>query len=636
MKIQSVNNLYKVNFFNKKPSETNNSYRFNNSYAGDVVSFRAKNYSIASIINPTGHCAYCGCKVYDEAQIESLAKGMLGSSGQRLQGNIKSVLEKLDSAVHSEELTFVKKVENAEEIEFFKRFLRISAEKSYLNGADIFKTVDGIEKDDALSILKENMKPMTKTVDHVSPQNLDEENNNVDANLVEACYCCNHDLKKGVTFAEFYAMFPSIKENMPPEKFDYAYSNLMSSSSSAAILNRMSAANLLKHIQRLLGQRTEAIDRVKSVEFRIMEANSNIASSIKACNDEIDAKQLQKEEAEDKLATISKDDEYNALVKRIQLQQQSKQLETVISSLRDKKRTTSDALNEIRNPSKKQKKQQKVQATKEEKEEKIETLRTALATFTKEIEIQQDKKDTIDLQIIELDEQFPTVEMLQARKTKVDSLISAHSNLLRERDNLLQLTKSRQKLDSEISCLESQIAQYPKEDFDISLYSDEEQEQYNRYLQCLEAIKHINTHSNGGGVKAVINLAAKPFIEEEIEKLEQTPVVRASNDFIVRKDLQSQLESAQKQRTQVVNGINAANKQIASLEKVTAVKTQEEASKESQEIAAHIRVLNEKQALLDLPRVIATLSAEITLLKQTVADLSGKQSEITSLNRIEA
>ena len=636
MKIQSVNNLYRVNFFNKKPAENNNNYRFNNMYAGDVVSFRAKNYSVASIVNPTGHCAYCGCKVYDEAQIESLAKGMLGSNGQRLQGNIRSVLEKLDSAVRSEELTFAKKLENAEEIEFFKRLLRISAEKPYLDGAELLKTVDGIEKDEALSIIKENMKPLTRTVDHVSPQNLDEENNNVDSNLVEACYCCNHDLKKGVTFAEFYAMFPSIKENMPPEKFDYAYSNLMSSSSSAAILNRMSATNLLKHIQRLLGQRTEAIDRVKSVEFRIMEANSNIASSIKTCNEEIESKEQQKKESEDRLEAISKDDEYNALVKRIQLVQQSKQLETVISSLRDRKRATSDSLNELRNPTKKQKKQQKVQISKEEKEEKIEFLKGTLATLSQEIDAQQDKKDTVDLEIIELDEKFPTIEMLQVKKSKADTLVSAHVSLLRERDNLSQLTQSKQNLDSEISRLETEIAKYPQEDFDASAYSEDEQEQYNRYLQCLEAIKHINTHSTGGGVKAVINLAAKPFIEEEIEKLEQTPVVRASNDFIARKELQSQLESAQKQRTTVINGINAANKQIAHLEKVTAVKTQAEASKESQEIAAHIRVLNEKQALLDLPRVIATLSAEITLLKQTVADLSVKQSEISSLNRIES
>lgn len=636
MKILSINSFYKNNFIQKKPSETNNVYKFNNQLMGDVVSFRAKNYGIESIVNPTGHCAYCGCKVYDENQIESLAKGMMGSKSHRLQGNIRSVLEKLDSAVRSEELTFAKKVENAEEIEFFKRFLRISAEKSHLEGSEIFKTVDGIESEEALEILKRNMRPLTKTIDHVSPQNLDEDNNNVDSNLVEACYCCNHDLKKGVTFPEFYAMFPSIKENMPPEKFDYAYSNLMSSASASTILNRLSATNLLKHLQRLLGQRNDEIDRVKSTEFRIMEASTTIDTSVQTCRGEIAEKEAQKKDAIEKLDMLSKDDEYNALAKRISLVQQSKQQDTVLSSLRDRRRATSDALNEIRNPSKKQKKQTKVQMTKEEKEAKIESLKETLTTLSAEIETQQDKKDAIDLEIMELDEQFPTVEILQGRKNKADSLVNAHISLIREKDNLATSTKNKESLDATIAKLEADIAQYPQEDFDVSKYSVEEQEQYNRYLQCLEAMKHISTHSTGGGVKAVINLAAKPFIEAEIASLEQTDVVSAANDFIKRKELQSQLESAQKQRTNVVNAINASTKQITNLSKITVEKTQEEATKDSQEIAAHIRRLNEKQTYLDLPKIIATLTAEISLLTQTINDLTLKQAEIQKLNRIQA
>ena len=636
MKILSINNFYKTNLVNRKPSETNNIYRFNNNLVGDVVSFRAKNYGIESIVNPTGHCAYCGCKVYNEQQIDSLAKGMLGSKSHRLQGNIRSVLEKLDSAVRSEELTFAKKVENAEEIEFFKRFLRISAEKSHLGGSEIFKEVDGIENEEAFKLLKENMKPLMLTIDHVSPQNLDEENNNVDSNLVEACYCCNHDLKKGVTFPEFYAMFPSIKENMPPEKFDYAYSNLMSSASASTILNRMSATNLLKHLQRLLGQRNDEIDRVKSTEFRIMEASSTIDTSVENCRAEIESKETQKREAEAKFEALSQDDEYNALAKRISLVSQSKQQEVVISSLRDRRRATSDALNEIKNPSKKQKKQSKVVMTKEEKDAKIETLKATLTTLSAEIETQQDKKDSIDLEIMELDEKFPTIEILQGRKNKADGLVTAHINLIKEKDNLSTQTKARESLDSTIAALEAEIAQYPKEDFDPTKYSEHEQEQYNRYLQCLEAIKHISTHSTGGGVKAVINLAAKPFIEAEISQLEQTDIVRSSNDFIKRKELQSQLESAQKQRTNVVNSINSSTKQIANLSKITAGKTQEEATQDSQNIATHIRRLNEKQTYLELPKVISTLSAEILLLKQTVADLTLKQAEIQKLDRIQA
>ena len=212
MKILNIGTVYSFNRVrqNQKDNSTN-PFLLRNNLSGDVVSFTAKKYDADSIVNPTNHCAYCGCKVYSETQIEALAKTMLSSKSHRLQGDIKSVLEKLDSAVRSEELTFAKKMQNKDEIDFFKKFLQISTDKSFLKGEQIFEQVYSLPEEEALQLLKRNMRPLTKTIDHVSPQNLEEENNNSDINLVEACYCCNHDLKKGVTFAEFYAMFPYTK-----------------------------------------------------------------------------------------------------------------------------------------------------------------------------------------------------------------------------------------------------------------------------------------------------------------------------------------------------------------------------------------------------------------------------------------
>lgn len=641
MKIQNITYLY--NSFNKKiaDKQTSNNFnlpKFNNGQLkADIITFRAKDYSIDSITNPTGHCAYCGCKVYTEAQIEGLAKTMLGQKSQRLQGSIRSVLEKLDSAMRSEELTFAKKIENSDEIEFFKRLLRISSEKAHLEGEEIFKEVDGIDTDEALEILKNNMKPLTRTIDHVSPQNLDEENNNVDSNLVEACYCCNHDLKKGVTFPEFYAMFPSIKENMPPEKFDYAYNNLMSSASGSAILNRMSASNLLKYIQRLIGQRNDEIDKVKSTEFRIMEASTNISSSIETCQNEIDEKQRQKQEIVEKLETLSSDEEYNAIVKRLQLVQQGKQADAVLSSLRDSRKTASESLNEIKNPSKKQKKQTKqIEMSKEEKEDKIASLKETLETLAQKIDEQQAKKDSIDLSIMELDEKFPTLEILQTRKNKAEQLVNAHLSLIKENENYEKQIAVLDKLEAEISELEDKISNYPKENFDISKYSEEEQEQYNSYQFCLEALSYINTHSTGAGVKVAINIASKPVFEKQLAELEKLPVVKSSIEFLERKDLQSQLDLFQKQKTTIVNSINASKNQISTLQKKIEGKSYTEALAQSQDICANIKRLNEKQSYLDLPKVINSLNAEISLLKQTINDLSQKQSEVQSLKKIQS
>lgn len=638
MKIQSVSNLYnpfKQRFVFDKAETYSPMNRKNENSFGDIVTFRAKKYDIDSIINPTNHCAYCGCKVYSEAQIESLAKSMLSSKSHRLQGDIKSVLEKLESAVRSEELTFAKKIENREEIEFFRKLQKIAEDKSFLKGDAIFQQVYNMEPEEALELLKRNMRPLTRTVDHVSPQNLEEENNNADINLVEACYCCNHDLKKGMSFPEFYAMFPSIKENMPPDKFHYAHSNLMSSSASS-ILSRMSATNLLKYVQRLFGQREETVSRLGSIDFRILEANSSVSTSIQNCKDEILSKQAEIETLQTKLDSVSSDEEYQALIKRIQKVNQRDQLINAIQTLRDRRSNISSALNDLRNPPKKAKKNPKVQMTDAEKEEKIQAYKASIATLNQDIELQESRKDDIELGIMELDEHFPTLEMLQVSKNKVDTVISAHLKLAAEKANLEQLNSSLLSCQQGIFNLEAEILQYSENDFDPSLFSEEEQTLYQRYLALVEAAKYIEAHSAGNGLKAIINTAAKNSIDSEISELLQSNIVISANEALKRKELQDEIDSLRKQESELKKQISAAEKNIENYLKVTAGKTLEDAQIESQSLTAHIRRINDKQAYLKLPSVISALKAEIILLQSTIKDLEVKQLDIEKLRETQS
>ncbi len=638
MKIQCVSNLYnpfRQRFvFDKAETYSPMNHKNENSF-GDIVTFRAKKYDIDSIINPTNHCAYCGCKVYSEAQIESLAKSMLSSKSHRLQGDIKSVLEKLESAVRSEELTFAKKIENREEIEFFRKLQKIAEDKSFLKGDAIFQQVYNMEPEEALELLKRNMRPLTRTVDHVSPQNLEEENNNADINLVEACYCCNHDLKKGMSFPEFYAMFPSIKENMPPDKFHYAHSNLMSSSASS-ILSRMSATNLLKYVQRLFGQREETVSRLGSIDFRILEANSSVSTSIQNCKDEILSKQAEIETLQTKLDSVSSDEEYQALIKRIQKVNQRDQLINAIQTLRDRRSNISSALNDLRNPPKKAKKNPKVQMTDAEKEEKIQAYKASIATLNQDIELQESRKDDLELEIMELDENFPTLEMLQVSKNKVDAIISAHLKIAAEKATLEQLNSSLLSCQQGIFNLEAEILQYSENDFDPSLFSEEEQTLYQRYLALVEAAKYIDAHSAGNGLKAIINIAAKNSIDAEISELLQSNIVIAANDALKRKELQGEIDSLKKQESELKKQISAAEKNIENYLKVTAGKTLEDAQIESQSLTAHIRRINDKQAYLKLPSVISALKAEIILLQSTIKDLEVKQLDIEKLRETQS
>ncbi len=599
---------------------------------GDIISFRAKKYDIDSIISPTNHCAYCGCKVYSEAQIEALAKSMLSSKSHRLQGDIKSVLEKLESAFRSEELTFAKKIENHDEIDFFRKFLKFAEDKSFLKGEAIFEQIYHLESDDAFEVLKRNMRPLTRTVDHVSPQNLEEENNNSDINLVEACYCCNHDLKKGMSFPEFYAMFPSIKENMPPEKFQYAHSNLMSSSASS-ILNRMSATNLLKYVQRLFGQREETVSRLGSIDFRIVEANSSVLSSIQNCKDEIDSKQIEISELQRKLDVLSSDDEYQSLITRIKKINQLEQIKATIQSLRERRNNISSALNDLRNPPKKSKKISKNPMTEEEKEEKIQEYKATIAALNSDIETQEERKDNIELELMELNERFPTLEMIQSLKNKIDGIIAAHIKLENEKLNFDQLNAALSSCRQKIIELEAEITKYPNAEFNPDLYSEEEQAKYQRYISLVESLKYIEAHSSGNGIKSIINLAAKKTIDSEIAELTLSDIVLAANNSAKRKELKSEIDSLKKQEADIEKQINISQNSMQNFAKIIGGQKLEDLQKRSLELAADIRRLNDKQSYLRLPDIIASLKAEVILLQSTIKDLGAKQKEIEALQK---
>ena len=636
MKIQSVsnyNNLFRKSLLVNQ-SGKNSSYLVKNSQSsfGDIISFSAKKYDIDSIINPTNHCAYCGCKVYSEAQIEALVKSMLSSKSHRLQGDIKSVLEKLESAFRSEELTFAKKIENHDEIDFFRKFLKFAEDKSFLKGEAIFEQIYHLESDDAFEVLKRNMRPLTRTVDHVSPQNLEEENNNSDINLVEACYCCNHDLKKGMSFPEFYAMFPSIKENMPPEKFQYAHSNLMSSSASS-ILNRMSATNLLKYVQRLFGQREETLSRLGSIDFRIVEANSSVSTSIQNCKDEIQAKQAEIETLQTRLDSVFSDEEYQALIKRIQKVNQRDQLINAIQTLRDRRSNISSALNDLRNPPKKSKKISKNPMTEEEKEEKIKEYKATIAALNSDIETQEERKDNIELELMELNERFPTIEMIQSLKNKIEGIIDAHIKLENEKLNFDQLNAALSSCRQKIIELEVEIAKYPNADFNPDIYSEEEQAKYQRYISLVESLKYIEAHSSGNGIKSIINLAAKKTIDSEIAELTLSDIVLAANNSAKRKELKSELDSLKKQEADIEKQINISQNSMQNFGKIIGGQQLEDLQKRSLELATDIRRLNDKQSYLRLPDIIASLKAEVILLQSTIKDLGAKQKEIEALQK---
>lgn len=632
LKIQGISNFYNISKVNNTPSETNNNiipFYYKNTLSTDVVSFSAKKYDTDSILNPTNHCAYCGCKVYSEDQLMSIAKEMLSSKAYRLQGKIKSVLEKLEGAKYSQEIAVAKRLENSKQINFFKNFLDIASKKSFLRGDAIFQQVYSLNCDEALDLLVENLHPLQRTIDHISPQNLGQENNNTDINLVEACYCCNHDLKKGSSFEEFYTMFPSIKNNMPEEKFQFAVSKLLDSSK-ADILQRLSASNMLKLLERLFIQRLEAANYLDSIDFRIKNSKNDILSSIDACKVEISQKKSEIAQLESQFNNLKQDPEYVALLTRINYQSQLDSVQDIIQSLRDRRQKVSNSLNEIRNPKPTQNKK-KEELTPEQKKARISELKDQLDNLASQIDSHSQKEAELTSKIQELDSEFPTIEMLQKEKNSYSRLIDKHNRLKTVTTEIALLSDDLEKLNSVESQLKSELASIRIVGISHDSCSEEERKQYARFLSLIDSLKYIEEHPNGGAVKILINTSAKIQINLELESLSNNPLViehKAKEEY---SNISSAIENTKKQKENIKKQLDTLNIEKQSLSIDCSKISQCDAKTKINELSAKIRSLTEKSNYLKIPQLINTLKAEITLLESTIKDLQNKKMQIESM-----
>ncbi len=633
MKIYSINNFNTYAVKNSKIRQSNGFLFLKNQALADIVSFSAKKYDSDTIINPTYHCAYCGCKVYTESQLDSIAKEMLISKYDRLEGKIKSVIEKLEGAKHSQEMALAKRLENQEQIDFFKNFLDIASKKAYLKGDAIFEQVYNLDKDQALELLLKNLHPLLKTIDHISPQNEELDNNNSDINLVESCYTCNHDLKKGSSFGEFYTMFPSIKNNMPPDKFQYASNKLLELSQSN-VIRRLSASNMLKMVQRLLLQKSEAENYLYSVNMRIKGSAEQIKSTIEDCQAEIESKKSELSTLNKKLDDLLKDPEYSAMLKRLSLESKMDNEKNILSSLRDKKQHISNSINELNNPKPSKKKLEEM--TDDEKKAKIAALKNQLFSLNSSIDVHEEAQLSLKIEIEQLNSQFPTIDMLQRQKTDLESLLSkmqkldSYDSLIQEKNHNIAM------LNNQISHIQDELSNVPDKIISPEDCSDIELSQFDKYKDLMEALRYIDEHPNGGNIRILVHQSAKSNIESQIASLSHNPLViqyqrnekiSALNKKLL--DLKKQKEDIEKQLSSLLNEQSYLKKECLAMSKD---KVQQKLS----DTVSAIRRLNDKSNNLKISQRISSINAEIILLNQTINDLNNKLKEIESSYKSEA
>ena len=635
MKIASINNFispYKIfpNRSEKDIAQNNQNFRLFQYPSCDTVSFSAKKYDSEQIQNPTYHCAYCGCKVYNKQQIDSIAKEILSSKYDKAEGKIKSVLEKLTAAKNSEELTFDKRISNQEQIKFFENLLELCENKSYLKCSDVLKQVRNLDSEEALNLIVKNLRPLTATIDHVSPQNLEQENKDADINLVEACYCCNHDIKNGLSFADFYDLYPSIKYNMPKDKFKYAKAQILDEDQDN-VSRRISAASVLKRLHGLFEQRTQLKNETESVDLSIRSFDSKILSAIQGCQENIDEKQAEIDDKQAKLDSYKDDNEYNAMLLKLEYEAELNSVNQQLGQATQKRGRLSNAINEIKNPKKKKEKQKaKDELSEEEKKEKITEYRTLIEELTPQIEQLTERKDKISSQIAGLDEQFPPYDVVQRSKAEAEQIINAH---IKTNQNIISIRQKEEIISQLNDQRENLIAQtelLPKEAPDAKNFPDDVVQGHKQYTLITMALSHINQHPNSGATNLTIFEYAKKPLEDEAESLLSNPMVDQEIKYKHKVELDSEVKRIDKilaDHEKEVTEMKLENQRLAYLcEKMS----QDEAEAIVKTSSETLRRLQDKINDLSLPKRIEVLKSEIQLLEETISDLSVQLEKIHS------
>ncbi len=143
----------------------------------DTVSFKGKNYGLEKIKEPTGHCAYCGGKVYSEEQLDSISTEVMKLKGARLTGKLRSILEKLDMPDTYTELAIQRRKVNKEHIAFFNKLSSYAQNSGTETGAELLlKYSDFKTEEEVKAEIMSHLKPLQKTIDHITPQRINAEN----------------------------------------------------------------------------------------------------------------------------------------------------------------------------------------------------------------------------------------------------------------------------------------------------------------------------------------------------------------------------------------------------------------------------------------------------------------------------
>ena len=587
----------------------------------DTVSFKGKNYSMDKIKEPTGHCAYCGAKVYSQEQLVSIATELMNLKGTRLNGKIRSVLEKLDITDSNTEIAVKKRQINKEHIAFFNKFSSYALNSRTETGLDLLLKYSGMkdEKEVRAEIMS-HLKPMQKTIDHITPQRKNNENSDEDINLVEACYCCNHDVKGGMEFSEFNSMYPSISKNMPQHKYQYAMANVLETSQEQ-VKAELSSQNLLQLLETLTLQRAQAVSTLDSINMRFKKCFDDIRLSLKNSQDEKSAKEKEIADLEAENKQYSENEEYVIRKKQMVLASEIKELTerkaTIVSSMYRMQE-------QIDSPEPKNNKKHKAKQiqSQEEIRKKQEELRQKISQAQEDLNQTDGVLSGKKSELAKLSEKYTPLDDLIGEQNQYKDIINAYEQYeTNKEDEKAKQDAYEAALKREEELKEVFLRPEPPQVKENDC-SKEQIQQFGEYKKLIELISQMNNNRNSySDISQKIYSHAKNDIENQILTMLSNPLIAHAEykrqQYLAKTKMQKVLADKNAAQTQYQK-IQEEQKQCADL---MAKCPLDDAKKKYDELGKEVERVKGIHEDLKIVDRINTAKAELKLIESTIANL---------------
>lgn len=616
MNILPINyNLFNV--YQKNNHEAQNStLKMRPQLSCDTVSFLGKDYSKSQIEHPTNHCAYCGEKVYSEQKLLSKAKTIANHNKKFLEGDIRSILQNIGQIGNDSHLAKRKREENSKEIKFFNELNTLSRKYPRILAKDLVNQYLNPDKKDPVDVIFDNMHPMLSTIDHVDPQREKSDNMNNQMNLVEACYTCNHDIKNGLPFDEFLALYPTIAYFMPEDKLDFANVN-GTKTLSRTIESTEDITELQTRLKSLESKRATAQSQVDCLTRDIQECLGDMDTAIQMQLREKNGKEQELENFQKEVQDMRLDPEF-------QIISEKKQLSDRLSSLKKTKQQTTTSISRINAALKKEdkknstveklkrkKQRQREEVDNDEKKErlgqKLEAAQAALVHTNEEIEQVSKRLQTLRAKLPDIEDLREQKQGLEEKIKEYEQYRAATKELQAVQNitmpNLTQRKAALEQRKTEIE--QSQSLEM----------SDEEKEKYKKYKETLKQLDLIKSKERDKELKEILLISEEHFLRQR-DALENDPAVQKAKKIDEHEYLKKQINNADEDILDAQDRQSRLIGEVFAFERAYSNENEEEIQQQLNTLNETIKRLESKAKWINVEDKINKLKAEISIIEK--------------------